>query len=189
MGRGEEVRGELTTCLFRSLLTRSFICYSKLHLLCAVPDLPLPLCTHNMEYIIFFAVYIFVRIPCSWVRIFLYTLFFFFDTNTTLIYRNDGGVGNDGSADDGSSGGVDSGVHVARERGGGEGSGREVGKGGAGEKGAPAGGERGRGREGGGPRKYNIPSSELKKLDQLFLSEDDKLTYDRRQTPSYTAGT
>ena len=83
-------------------------------------------------------------------------------------------------------------VRAGGAGGGGGGSGeRTAGKDGAAAAAAAAGaGERGppRGREGGGHRKYNIPSSELKKLDQLFLSEDDKLTYDRRQTPSYTAG-
>lgn len=108
-----------------------------------------------------------------------------------LVYRS---VGSDGSSDNGSGGG--SGFDK-------DGSGASVtdgstpaGKGGektptgGGERRAPAGGgEKGRGGGGGGGRrKYNIPSSELKKLDQLFLSEDDKLTYDRRQTPSYTAG-
>ncbi|XP_050730981.1 glycine receptor subunit alpha-2-like [Eriocheir sinensis] len=104
-------------------------------------------------------------------------------------YRSHGGVGNNDSADNGSSGGgsgggVDGGDATGTY-------GATPAGGGGGERKAPAGGgEKVGARKGGsgGPRRYSIPSSELKKLDQLFVSEDDKMTYDRRQTPSYTAG-
>ncbi|XP_045133826.1 glycine receptor subunit alpha-4-like isoform X3 [Portunus trituberculatus] len=99
--------------------------------------------------------------------------------------RDDGRIGNDVSEEDDTGGILESSADgVTRE-----GSSATERGDGAGEKASvppppPPPGGRGRG----GPRKYSIPSSELKKLDQLFLSEDDKLTYDRRQTPSYTAG-
>lgn len=116
-------------------------------------------------------------------------------TDEGFVYRSYGGVGNNGTADNGTSGGG-GGDGGSNDGGGASGTdgaaaaGEEGGEGG-GERKAPAGGEKGRGGRagGGGPRKYSIPSSELKKLDQLFLSEDDKLTYDGRQTPRYTAGT
>ncbi|KAK8402456.1 hypothetical protein O3P69_000696 [Scylla paramamosain] len=98
--------------------------------------------------------------------------------------ENDGRAGSDVSEEDATGGVIDSSADgVIREgssvSGRGDGAGKE-----ASVPPPPPAGGRGRG----GPRKYNIPSSELKKLDQLFVSEDDKLTYDRRQTPSYTAG-
>ncbi|XP_050730975.1 glycine receptor subunit alpha-4-like isoform X3 [Eriocheir sinensis] len=103
-------------------------------------------------------------------------------------HRSHGGADNNDSADNGRSGGGSGGGVDGGDATGTDGA---TPTGGGGERRAPAGGgEKGGGgrKGGGGPRRYNIPSSELKKLDQLFVSEDDKMTYDRRQTPSYTAG-
>ena len=104
-----------------------------------------------------------------------------------FIYRDGGRVSSDGSEEDSTGGVTNSGADGVVFRQGSSASGRGDG---TGEKGSvpppsPSPSVGGRRR---GSKRYNIPSSELKKLDQLFVSEDDKLTYDRRQTPSYTAG-
>ncbi|XP_063855604.1 uncharacterized protein LOC135097606 [Scylla paramamosain] len=97
--------------------------------------------------------------------------------------RNDGRAGSDVSEEDATGGVTGSSADgVTREGSSASGRGDGAGKKALVPPPPPAGG---RGR--GGPQEVQHPSSELKKLDQLFVSEDDKVTYDRRQTPSYPA--